>query len=229
VREGLRAPTCIFPGKRVGWNQDGEERNSWVDLVTVPCVEGRIVTFEGSAMHAVPSPPYRWLLTTEEEEELCQCEEGDKYCDDDDDDYFDEHEDIERSVLLFNTWPDGEPGPKGVNGDYVTGALPEGIQLDDNDVKSLEARILAEWEKEYGKNAQRIRCNSRSEWKESLLVNNKDAPSDQGDLRIRLMGTTNRRLYSKKYSHLIGPVAALRKALDETSTVSVFHLKEAFL
>jgi hypothetical protein len=63
-------PTCVFPGKQVGRSledNNDEKAGADVELVTVPAVQGRIVKFPGDAMHAVPCPSDRWLLTREDE------------------------------------------------------------------------------------------------------------------------------------------------------------------
>ncbi len=242
VKEGLHGPTCVFPGERTGWGLDEHKAEDVKkDLVIVPAVEGRLLRFQGSAMHAVPNPVDRWLMNKQDEKTLREkedkCEEDDEEVWLDDDDFDDddfEDDDVERSVLLFNTWPDDEPGPRGVNGDIATGALPEGIELSEEDanafLESQEAQILSEWENRYGENSQRIRCNPFSQW-ESVEVRhlNKNDLHDStedylGRVNVSLMGMKNRRLYPKKYAALKGPIQDIKNALGEDTNVSIASL-----
>mmetsp|Transcript_25882 Transcript_25882/g.38289 ORF Transcript_25882/g.38289 Transcript_25882/m.38289 type:complete len:400 (-) Transcript_25882:4-1203(-) len=238
VKDGLNAPTCVFPSERMGWGQKEKEeiQNDGVvekELVVVPCVQGRILRFPGNAMHSVPSPPHRYLLDRKEErklrvEESAPCDEDDdKWLDDEDcDDFYDDDEEVERSVLLFNTWPDDELPPIGVNGDYATGALPEGIELSEEDanayLKSEEARILIEWEEDYGKKGKDVRCESFSQWEE-INVHDRDTNKEavmQDEVNVYLMGNENRRLYADKCVKLKGMVESTKQALKETSIAS---------
>ena len=235
VQTGLRGPTCVFPDKKIGWRIDVDNGDISVDLVTVPAVQGRILRFPGSAMHAVPRPANRWLLSREEERALRDQEEEEQFLDkssleEEDDDEWDD-EDVERSVVLFNTWPEDEPPPRGVNGDYATGALPDGIELDEEDAadfsKTQEAQRLVEWEEEYGLNAQRIRCHPRSEWQNvGIQIQAAEPESVQDELRICLMGKKKRRAYLKKIARLAGPVGALQMALMKEKEVSLFRLED---
>jgi hypothetical protein len=186
-------------------------------------------------MHAVPNPVNRWLLSRQEEKALREEEANSDFSEDEDesfddnefDDYIDDAEDydneVERSVLLFNSWPDDEPGPRGVNGDIATGALPEGIELSEEDseafLKSQEAQIWNDWKEEYGKNGQKIRCNPFSEW-ESVASEEIIVKSEMHSVNVSLMGRENRRLYSEQYAELKGPRAGIESALNEDSRVS---------
>jgi hypothetical protein len=239
VETGLRGPTCVFPDKKIGWGIDIDDGDRSVDLVTVPAVQGRILRFPGSAMHAVPRPANRWLLSREEERVLRDQEEEEQFqnessleeedndvWDDDDDD-----DDVVRSVVLFNTWPDDEPPPRGVNGDYATGALPDGIELDEEGAakfsKTQEAQRLAEWEEEYGPNAQTIRCYPRSEWQNvGIQIRAAEPESAKDKLRICLMGKRKRRVYLRKVARLAGPASALQMALMKEKEVTLFRLED---
>jgi len=108
VKKGLTAPTCVFPKKCGGWDIVDEkkldqEESEIVDFVTIPTVEGRILRFPGCAMHSVPNPPHRWLLTKKEEKLLREKEEEecedfdveDQYVWNDDDDEEEEEEEDE--------------------------------------------------------------------------------------------------------------------------------------
>mmetsp|Transcript_1729 Transcript_1729/g.2481 ORF Transcript_1729/g.2481 Transcript_1729/m.2481 type:complete len:435 (-) Transcript_1729:111-1415(-) len=245
VKNDLRGPTCIFPTKRMGWNSfsgntncdEGENTDETnVDLVTVPAVLGRVLRFPGNAMHSVPRPAHRWLLSKDEERCLREEEmnDGDRELDDcyEDEDE-DEDEEVERAVLLFNTWADNEPAPKGVNGDYISGSLPEGIELSEEDslafFQSEEARQLLEWEEDYGASAENIRCNPMHQWKS---INVKDTgcydktynEAAKEILRIGLMGKQNRRLHDNKFVNLSGRSDIVKKALCEENTPNLIRL-----
>jgi len=263
VEDGLRCPTCVFPGKRVGWNIRNEkdhdpnqlenqqdQQSAAVELVTIPAVQGRILRFPGSAMHSVPKPTQRWFLSRDEEQILRREEEeealrddddddddddnddDDEYDDDDDDDDDDdEDENVERSVLLFNTWPDDEPGPTGVSGDYISGAIPDGIELDDDFLADFattnEAQRLSEWEDEYGKNAEALSANPRLEWKEiSISSHSHGGMTENGEVNPGLMGNRKRRGSPEKFVCLTGPTLALREALQEEEKVWQFQMNE---
>ena len=256
VKDELRGPTCVFPTKQKGWSPEqkqkqhedggdsnGEKEHEIVDLVVVPAIEGRVLRFPGNAMHSVPCPANKWLtfnnnddIEKEEKQEQKHdqfelepyTEEFDEF--DDEYDEFDDDE-IERSVLLFNTWPDNEPGPKGVNADYMTGSLPEGIELSEEDALSFfqteEAKRLSEWEEEYGVNAEKIHCNDRNEWQEIQIetIRNDDINKEiHGQIRIGLMGNANRRLNEDKFVTLYGPTHILEKALTDESQPTLIKL-----
>lgn len=234
VEDELRGPTCVFPTKQNGWNtQDGGDIGDDVELIVVPAVNGRVLRFPGNAMHSVPCPANRWLLNSEEEQ-LINEKDSDTdgldslYEEEDDSDYDDDFR--QRSVLLFNTWPDEEPGPRGVNGDYMNGSLPEGIELSDEDSLSFlhteEARMLAEWEEEYGSNAEEIRCNRPDCWREVQITNISKDMNDEMmmGIKVGLMGNKNRRLYENKFALLFGPKNALELALNHERLPSSIQL-----
>ena len=252
VRRGLRGPTVVFPGKRTGWGvpeADSRglqpESEVGVDMDVIPAVPGRLVRFPGSAMHAVPCPADRWLWPPEkeillrqeedreEDDEEGYVEEGE----DDEDDENDEEDDyeVERSVLLFNTWPDAAPPPRGVEMGYATflaGEVEEGYTLED------ERRIVEEWTKDYGIDARWLRCNPASEWKRHPSRGNDDppdaaagrrgaTPTDGTRARVPLMGTRRRRRHDEAAARLRVPEArALRAALAQEERVTRLHLTE---
>ena len=249
VEEGLKGPTCVFPSKRFGWGKryeyDVDSEEEEVEMVIVPAVKSRVLRFPGNAMHSVPCPPNRWLLSKDEEGELRQEEEEkENDCENEhdiEDDYFEEdyddddeldNDDVERSVLLFNTWPDDEPSPKGVNGDYVTGSLPEGIELSEVDalsfLKSEEAQRLTEWNNEYGLDAEKLRCNTRQQW-ECIEIESANCDYntgvDSGSVRIGLMGNQNRRLWKKKFVNLLVANGVMETALTQESQPTLIKSK----
>jgi predicted DsbA family dithiol-disulfide isomerase len=169
-------------------------------------------------MHAVPKPTNRWFLSEEEENELIDEEQNDDMMWDDEDE-----RKVERSVILFNTW--SEQGPRGVTEDYTKGAMPDGIELDDDsDVSYMEqqrAQRLEEWQEDYGEQYHKLWCRSRTRWEE-VGVDDNDLPADAA-LRVSLMGKRTRRLFPYQHVQLFGP-STLRDALEEDSQPSQFHL-----
>jgi hypothetical protein len=209
VKKGLVGPTVVFPGKRVGWGVD-QSADTVVGMVTIPAVQGRILRFPGSAMHTVPCPVDRWLLT-DEEEYILRYEEDHE--DDDDEDYEDEDDDeaeeeedeeddeeVERSVLLFNVWSSEGPPPRHVKTGFATAV---------SDNEEGEKGLVEEWEEDYGVDAAWIRCNPASEWRRTNIqregtelpqeVNEDEVVTNVGQLaRVHLMGEQNRRLHDEK-------------------------------
>jgi len=83
----VHGPTCLFPDCSSG----GCLLSSANGVVTVPAVQGRLLRFDGTLLHAVPRPPDLWLLPFVQ---------GTM-------DY--ESPEYTRSVVLFNTWDDEPP------------------------------------------------------------------------------------------------------------------------
>jgi hypothetical protein len=94
----VKGPTCIFPGRQSGGDllrpiqEEDDTKRSSVELITVPCVPGRLLRFQGDYLHAVPRPTDLWLL---------KFVQGSSE--------FTPEEDWGRSVVLFNTWGDEPP------------------------------------------------------------------------------------------------------------------------
>lgn len=227
VDQEIRGPTCVFPSQRKGWG-DESSSVSTIPLMIVPAIEGRVLKFPGSAMHAVPKPFDRWLLDKDEFMKR-QLDEKQEDLYDDDDEWEDEDSDdrIERSVLLFNTWYDDEPGPKAVNGDYLAGALPEGIELNEGDARdylqSEQSRLKKEWQDAYGPEFDRIRCQPKSKW----LSNEFEKTLQDHEtftMKISLMGDKNRHSRSKNVVHLACDFEMVKEALSRSNAPSEFHL-----
>jgi hypothetical protein len=253
----IRGPTCIFPNQRGGWTalqqqQPGLPHTTTVpnsaanpvavavDLVTVPAVQGRVVCFPGNAMHAVPKPAHRWLLSLQEEKAL-RIQEDEEYFNvedenTDDDDVLKEYA-IERSVILFNCWSNDGPPPRGVTQDYLSGALPDGVVVDDefylcaqeSDQKPTEAQLAPLNELSCSDDV--LRCSSRQVWRQATIaVPTLSVPGaayvDPSDhpVRVSLMGKIARRLHSKKVANLVTSGDRLRRAVDEESTPSYILL-----
>lgn len=225
IEPELRGPTCIFPGAQKGWDKSLLPLEDQVELVTVPAVNGRLLRFPGAAMHAVPCPPNRWLMSEEEELHLRKHEDDecteDEYGDDYDDDIeeIDEEDDeddyvVERSVLLFNTWPDDGPPPKGEHVSAFNDGVNEG------------------WEEDYGSHAERIACNSRDTWRQQNVqaidpTNTVSKGNSSGKIRVNLMGPRERRIHAKKTVQLgieDSVIVALQRALLDQKDVACFTL-----
>jgi hypothetical protein len=226
LQVAVRGPTCVV--------LEGEnEEENLTTVVTVPAVKGRLLRFPGHLLHAVPNPPHRWLLSAkeeralrqEEEDELLMDNEDEEWDDDDEDDDDDYDEEIERSVLLFNTWS-GE-SPLGVLPDTLTGAVPDGIEIDDDDQKAYldqqQAAQSAEWQELYGPNAESLQCNPRETWSEnqpSLL----SSQGSEDSVRVSLMGKQKRRLRVEKQMLLKGSSEMFRSAVGQETQVSQLEL-----
>jgi hypothetical protein len=233
VQDGLKGPTCIFPTEKGSWTTATTDKESVVDLITIPAVPGRMVKLPGNAMHAVPCPPTRWLLKQEEEHALTQREEEeedgwedeeDGEAEDDKTGELDDDEDvIERSVILFNTW--SGDGPKGVKGDH-TDIWPDGIGLD-KDNNSEAKGLVEEWQEDYGIHAERIHCLAKSDWKETLVykaAEEASSSSPKEQLRIPLMGDETRRGVPNETVLLQVPVGALQDAVEQESRATQLRL-----
>jgi hypothetical protein len=212
----IRGPTCVF-SEYGGW----ANVNTTTTIVTVPAVQGRVLRFPGSAMHAAPKPTNRWFLSQQEEEQQLRDDDADE-----NDMWDDEDEvDVERSVILFNTW--SNQGPRGVTQDYTKGTIPDGIELDDVDDKYMEQqklRRIQEWQEDYGKDCCDIWCQPRTKWMDVDIVDNNSLPADT-TLRISLMGKKTRRLHPMQHVQLVGP-STLREVLGEESQPSQSLLKQ---
>ena len=73
VGKEVRGLKCIFPNRNNGGDllrplqqtsttlSQPRMKQNEIELVIVPAVEGRILKFEGNALHAVPGPTDLWL------------------------------------------------------------------------------------------------------------------------------------------------------------------------
>ena len=197
--ESVRGPTFVFD-KMEGWERGESQDNggaSNTEMVTVPCVPGRVLRFDGRAMHAVPKPFDRYLLTDKEEKALRE-EEAELYGDEDDDEL--------RSVLLFNTWSDGPP-PRFVDADYFSGALPLGIEIEftENDDENDGATNICDEDSDMvvgGNDDVEMLCNSVQEWEDvainTIVPRGEGAEFDDEDdtsVNVNLMGNKQRRCH----------------------------------
>lgn len=225
VGKELRGPTVVYPDKKVAWGSvspsiisngitkeyivdvenywDGDEIKDTIDnpgdMIIVPAVTGRLLRFDGSNFHSVPKPPDRMVMSetalTALEEEVMEEED---YWDGFDDDVDSDDEQDVRSVLLFNTWPDENDGPKGVLTDRAE--IPDGIVVEDDD----GSQSMSVKEKEMFRQ-QKIQCNPREEWRE-VPLSHSDDETEIANVRVPLMGTRARRGYTSSSAEMHGPV-----------------------
>jgi len=118
VGSDVRGPTCLFLDCKFGGDLLKQKENN-IDLITVPAVEGRLLRFEGSLLHAVPRPADLWLLPftslgPTDPEHIWG-----------------------RSVVLFNTWPDDPP--KGIK------TVQSKSEMENNN--DVKCNSLSSWEK----------------------------------------------------------------------------------
>ena len=259
IQSHLRGPTCVFANKLGGWTSSNNDKESGkegiVSMVSVPAVQGRVLRFPGSAVHAVPKPANRWIVDAIDSG---TADTGrDAYLDHEEEDEFDseyDFEEIERSVVLFNTWP---KGPKGVPFDKAIfqntkDQLPEGIALDDDDDDDNDdnddnlnnsrrgdsedeyaQRVVAEWEEDYGPDCEELHCQAMEDWIPMDIVSkasqqrNADSAIN-AKLRIPLMGNQRRRLHPTKHAELTSFLdkEIICCALQEDSTPNSFEFIE---
>lgn len=159
-----------------------------MNLVTVPAVQGRLLRFPGDVLHAVPCPADRWLLSAEDErtlrhEEMLEEEMGEEEDEEEEEDYDADYDadgdEVERAVLLFNTWPDGPP------------SSGHGMDYADEDGEAERQERVAEWTEDYGVDAALLRCRPRAQWQIQALGKAKKEDDDGDDgmatARVHLM------------------------------------------
>jgi hypothetical protein len=196
-----------------GYHNDDERGND--EMAIVPAINGRLLRFDGRAFHSVPRPPDRYLLG---EDEIAAFLEKDEEEDCDDEEYWDdEYEDEEggeeeklanqRSVLLFNTWPEGSCGPRGVFPDRIVADIPDGIAIEDEDDASASPKEDERWQKwqnAYGENFEKVWCNPIEEWTEVEVE--QPTLAECRDVTIPLMGNPARRGCTLTKAAMTGPI-----------------------
>ncbi|KAL7517976.1 hypothetical protein ACHAWX_002845, partial [Stephanocyclus meneghinianus] len=196
--------------------QHGLARNmnpTSVDMVVVPALNGRLLRFDGRAFHAVPKPPHRYLMSEEELDEYMEGEQ--ENCPDENfwDDDFEEDQEMERSVLLFNTWPHESSGPRGVLPDRVVVDIPDGVVIeggvDDAFQIQMEEERRRDWQEEYGVDFESVWCNGIEKW-ECVPVE-RTSNDVMGNIVVPLMGNSSRRGCNFKQDLLKGPINGLEQ------------------
>jgi hypothetical protein len=203
VDTNLLGPTFIFPNKLEGWGTERSTKTKIIEMITVPALQGRLVRFNGRAMHAVPKPVDRWLLSDVDEKLLREKEndEAQRFTDNKKSKDSIDHKDL-RHVLLFNTW---DYGPAYVDEDPA-------FSGDGND-------LISQWQSKYGKCAEKIVCNDLSNWSEAMITDaeiDDDYINEYDTIRINLMGSKKRRCHLKPYTKLSGvSIDTIRAAITE--------------
>lgn len=258
-RSKRMGPTVVFPDRKVAWGSttaissiDGIEEyivdveNEWdedepkqlessskEEMVIVPAKTGRLLRFDGRAFHAVPKPPHRYVMSKKELNDLDKQEEENDYWGDG----FDEEEtDLGslRSVLLFNTWPDGSNGPIGV--------VQDTFSLDDDDIpgdiklysasyfeyqSQMEEKRLTGWQQKYGDYFEQVWCNHVSDWKHLTVdrIRNKGEGIKRDIVTVPLMGNPSRRGCDIIQDVLIGSSKEMETLFYDSEQVSLVNLE----
>jgi hypothetical protein len=130
-------------------------------------------------------------------------------------DPIDDFDHCHRHVLLFNTW---DYGPAYVDEDPIFRVL-KGY-----DGSSDEKNLISQWQRKYGKNAEKVVCKTLSNWKVAIITNgaiDDDRFNDSGTMRVNLMGNKKRRCHSKPYSKLSGvSIESIRNAVTALESPS---------
>lgn len=223
VGDEVRGPTCLFPGRSSGGDllkseeemasiegsSSSSSNKGAIDLVAVPAVEGRLLRFDGSTLHAVPRPADLWFLPFVRGSPAFTPEES-----------------WGRSVILFNTWY-GDP-PKDVPLD--TAERPnensdEGVENTDSNMNENNSHQSYVGEE----------VNKFSEWDETFSFDhtspaqNSDVCSEEKDItygrpaKIWLLGNERRRDYRMRTIKLNAPEET-RDLLSEKNIVSRIQL-----
>lgn len=220
VGSEVRGPTCLFPDRSSGGDllkleentasMDGikNNNNGAIDLVTVPAVEGRLLRFDGSTLHAVPRPADLWFLPFVKGAPAYTPEES-----------------WGRSVILFNTWH-GDP-PKDVPLDNNTAQRPD----DNDDEEDIHTNTNAN----NSQNSVGVRINTFSEWDNIFSLEgasssqNSDVCNEDKEItygrpaKIWLLGNERRRDYRMRTIKLNAPEET-RDLLSERHSVSRVQL-----
>lgn len=110
VGESVSGPTIVIQENHFNLSSSLEWHPQLQNITIVPAVEGRLLRFEGSLLHAVPRPALAYL---DRKEGGCNLEIWTRRRPNPNDPADQERTVFRRSVLLFNTWRRGE-GPLSV-------------------------------------------------------------------------------------------------------------------
>lgn len=208
----VRGPTCVFPNLKSG----GELQNS-VELVTVPAVDGRLLRFEGSSLHAVPRPADLWFLSFVRGASEYSPEET-----------------WGRSVILFNTWT--EQPPKDVpicevsddrDRDHDHGDMEEDSQMNEGVVNKRDA-----WDEVFQLNPSHTSTRTRTCTSEGepQVCDDADDATDQdaaamSKVKIWLLGNERRRDYQMRTVQMKAQ-SSVKDAFLESKRVSRVLLEQ---
>jgi hypothetical protein len=193
VGHAVQGPTCV-------WEKDDE--HDFGVLTTVPAVDGRLLRFPGSWMHAVPKPAHAWLDASAGAAASTPSPQAQTKAD------------RVRSVILFNTWP--EPPldvPRAGARDPRT--VIQGLAQEFSSPKlDAMARIMESPDE---------LCLSRSEWREVAPKEGSGAATTT--MRVSLLGEEVRRKQPEPVLELEVP-AGVSSALVEEQAVTRFGRHE---
>jgi len=201
VGSEVRGPTCVFPSRSSGGALlkpvSGDNHVSLgVELITVPAKNGRLLRFEGSALHAVPRPADIWFLSF--------VKGAAKYT---------PEEEWGRSVILFNTWT--KIPPRRVPLDEKSPSIGSS---DDDEVGDGTVNDFLSWSETFSYD-QRV----SSEEEECTAAKAKDETEPPKKVKVWLLGNERRRGYPMRTVKLSGS-ELVREALHQTHQVSRVQL-----
>lgn len=202
VGKEVQGPTCLFPNRSSGGdlltstNSGDDGSSETLELVTVPAVEGRLLRFDGSTIHAVPRPADLWFLPFVRGAAQYKPEEN-----------------WGRSVILFNTW--FEDPPKSVPLDEARRIVSGDNQnWELNSSSDRKVNEVSEWEVE-----QHFLNEDDSD--EGLAVCNEQEFGRPA--KVWLLGNERRRRYGLRTIKLNAPEGT-RNAFLESHSVSRIKL-----
>lgn len=188
----VQGPTCV-------WGTESPKSDVSGGFIC-PAVEGRVLRFKGDQLHSVPRPALRYLQLAEEDTPS------------------DDHESIERGVILFNTW-DEEPLDVEPEGGAETGW----VAVDEN---FMPIESVAEASTENPPSVPDVRCRPRLDWKEvtAQKVTQKE-DEEPAVLSVPLLGDRFRRVRKASALTLIVPKSAA-EALTQPRIPTSFPIFE---
>mmetsp|Transcript_16767 Transcript_16767/g.31772 ORF Transcript_16767/g.31772 Transcript_16767/m.31772 type:complete len:380 (+) Transcript_16767:130-1269(+) len=201
IGTNVQGPTCIFPNVQVGGDLVGKDPKSYenkrTEMVIVPAVDGRLLRFQGNALHAVPRPADLWLKSFVMGAPEHYPEEV-----------------WGRSVILFNTWK-GEP-PKNVPLDENNIMLDSLDSLETCQVEKKWVNQLNDW----------VKVTPMDRDGDCENVNNHEESSSESNVKIWLLGNERRRGYPMRTVKMKSAtsISLLKDALFESETVFRVYL-----
>jgi len=206
VGSDVRGPTCIFPRIENGGDllkqTNTELTNNKVQLVTVPAVNGRLLRFAGSALHAVPRPADLWFLPFVQGASQHSPEET-----------------WGRSVILFNTWDKNPPTGMPVN---------EVLEDDVVETRNVDVNERRQWKEVFTLTDKE--CYNNSNENSSCGNIQSECSEDEEDeatskVKIWLLGNDRRREYPKRTVQMKAK-SSVRDAFLEPRSVSCVELEQ---
>jgi len=239
VGSSVRGPTCLFPTCQSGGDllssssstmpsisqrisiddeldHNGEEAelDLEIPLITVPAVPSRLLRFRGDILHTVPRPADLWFRKfvmgapkTDPEEEWG------------------------RSVILFNTWEDGDDAPFNVFPvDNTKEQVTDQNSIHDNKSKACQINQLSD------EHRSKMNAKSVEEWRSRPIVQydnvkeyskeNEDTCTEETEedcgytpAKIWLLGDYDRRKYMSRTVTLYAPENQMRATLEDPAVV----------